>query len=92
MEDNKEKSSVADAEFNKQLFKTYLALDNWHRFRLRLFIEGILVGIAGGLAVGVFRFLLTKAEFLRLYGYEKRLSAPSVSLALLPCFYCRGSL
>lgn len=24
-------------QFNKQLFKTYLALDHWHRFRLRLF-------------------------------------------------------
>lgn len=36
-------------QFNKQLFKTYLALDHWHRFRLRLFLEGILVGIAGGL-------------------------------------------
>ena len=34
-------------QFNKQLFKTYLALDHWHRFRLRLFLEGILVGIAG---------------------------------------------
>ena len=33
-------------QFNKQLFKTYLALDHWHRFRLRLFLEGILVGIA----------------------------------------------
>lgn len=31
-------------QFNKQLFKTYLALDHWHRFRLRLFLEGILGG------------------------------------------------
>ena len=45
-------------QFNKQLFKTYLALDHWHRFRLRLFLEGILVGIAGGLLIALFRFLL----------------------------------
>lgn len=40
-------------QFNKQLFKTYLALDHWHRFRLRLFLEGILVGIAGGLLIAL---------------------------------------
>ena len=34
---------------NRQLFETYMALDNWHQFRLRLFIEGIFVGIVGGL-------------------------------------------
>ena len=92
MEDNKEKSSVADAEFSKQLFKTYLALDNWHRFRLRLFIEGILVGIAGGLAVGVFRFLLTKAEFLRLYGYENIIWPAIKNVSLLPLFLWLCSL
>ena len=92
LEDNKEKSSVADAEFSKQLFKTYLALDNWHRFRLRLFIEGILVGIAGGLAVGVFRFLLTKAEFLRLYGYENIIWPAIKNVSLLPLFLWLCSL
>ena len=52
-------------QFNKQLFKTYLALDHWHRFRLRLFLEGILVGIAGGLLIALFRFLLGLAVTYR---------------------------
>ena len=52
-------------QFNKQLFKTYLALDHWHRFRLRLFLEGILVGIAGGLLIALFRFLLGLADTYR---------------------------
>ena len=52
-------------QFNKQLFKTYLALDHWHRFRLRLFLEGILVGIAGGLLIALFRLLLGLAEDYR---------------------------
>ena len=29
------------SSLNRQLFETYMALDNWHQFRLRLFIEGI---------------------------------------------------
>lgn len=52
-------------QFNKQLFKTYLALDHWHWFRLRLFLEGILVGIAGGLLIALFRFLLGLADTYR---------------------------
>lgn len=52
-------------QFNKQLFKTYLALDHWHRFRLRLFLEGILVGIVGGLLIALFRFLLGLADTYR---------------------------
>ena len=46
------------SSLNRQLFETYMALDNWHQFRLRLFIEGIFVGIAGGLSISLFRFLL----------------------------------
>lgn len=92
MSDYKEKSSVSDAEFSRQLFKTYLALDNWHRFRLRLFIEGILVGIAGGLSVGIFRFLLIKAEALRLYGYENIICPAIKNVSLLPLFLWLCSL
>lgn len=54
---------------NRQLFETYMALDNWHQFRLRLFIEGIFVGIAGGLSISLFRFLLNESEDLRIYLY-----------------------
>ncbi len=92
LSDYKEKSSVSDAEFSRQLFKTYLALDNWHRFRLRLFIEGILVGIAGGLSVGIFRFLLIKAEALRLYGYENIICPAIKNVSLLPLFLWLCSL
>lgn len=56
--------------FNQQLFKTYMELDNWHRFRFRLFLEGIVIGILGGLAISLFRFLLELANGLRLYAYE----------------------
>lgn len=61
-------------QFNKQLFKTYLALDHWHRFRLRLFLEGILVGIAGGLLIALFRFLLGLADTYRRRLFRKSLS------------------
>lgn len=56
--------------FNRQLFRTYVALDNWHKFRLRLFIEGIFAGILGGLAISLFRFLLGKAEEIRIFVYN----------------------
>ncbi len=55
---------------NKQLLSTYMALDNWHTFRLRLFIEGIFAGILGGLAISLFRFLLGRMETLRIYLYD----------------------
>lgn len=57
------------SSLNRQLFETYMALDNWHQFRLRLFIEGIFVGIAGGLSISLFRFLLNKSEALRNHLY-----------------------
>ena len=57
------------SSLNRQLFETYMALDNWHQFRLRLFIEGIFVGIAGGLSISLFRFLLNESEDLRTHLY-----------------------
>ena len=56
--------------FNRQLFETYMALDHWHQFRLRLFMEGIVVGVAGGLSISLFRFLLNESEDLRLSIYD----------------------
>lgn len=50
-----DKSSSSTA-FNRQLLQTYIALDNWHKFRLRLFVEGIFVGILGGLAISLVPF------------------------------------
>ncbi|HMM20654.1 MAG TPA: ClC family H(+)/Cl(-) exchange transporter [Selenomonadales bacterium] len=47
------------------------ALRNWREFRLRLFMEGSLVGLVAGVIVVLFRFFLERAEELRsiLYGY-----------------------
>ena len=64
-----DKSSSSTA-FNRQLLQTYIALDNWHKFRLRLFVEGIFVGILGGLAISLFRFLLGEAEKYRIFLYN----------------------
>lgn len=47
-----------------------MELDNWHRFRFRLFLEGIVIGILGGLAISLFRFLLGLANHFRLHVYE----------------------
>lgn len=64
------KEESSSQSMSRQLFETYVALDNWHTFRLRLFIEGIFVGIFGGLCISLFRFLLGKAEALRIYAYN----------------------
>lgn len=62
--------SPSSQSMSRQLFETYVALDNWHTFRLRLFIEGIFVGIFGGLCISLFRFLLGEAEAFRIYAYN----------------------
>lgn len=64
------KEESSSQSMSRQLFETYVALDNWHTFRLRLFIEGIFVGIFGGLCISLFRFLLGEAEALRIYVYN----------------------
>lgn len=64
------KEDSSSQSMSRQLFETYVALDNWHTFRLRLFIEGIFVGIFGGLCISLFRFLLGEAEALRIYAYN----------------------
>ena len=64
------KEDPSSQSLSRQLFETYVALDNWHKFRLRLFIEGIFVGIFGGLCISLFRFLLGEAETLRIFVYN----------------------
>ncbi|MDY6084015.1 MAG: ClC family H(+)/Cl(-) exchange transporter [Dialister sp.] len=63
-------ASKKGTAFNRQLFKTYMELDNWHRFRFRLFLEGIAIGVLGGLAISLFRLLLELSTAFRLYAYE----------------------
>ena len=50
---------------DKQRLNTYRSINNWHNFRLRLFGEGILVGLVSGLVVGFFRFALNFVEAQR---------------------------
>ena len=49
----------------EQKLQTYHSLSNMHRFRLRLFAEGILTGVFAGLVISFFRFALVEAEALR---------------------------
>lgn len=53
----------------RQMLQVYDNLRNWHTFRVRLFLEGILVGIATGLVISLFRFLLMRGNALRLKFY-----------------------
>ena len=46
----------------KQKIETYNNLNNWQNFRLRLFWEGILVGIFSGCLIGFFRYALHYLE------------------------------
>lgn len=68
---------------NRRFFRTLTALESWHRFRLRLFAEGIAVGILGGLCISLFRFLLEKAEAVRLLLYRMYL-VPAAERGDLP--------
>lgn len=68
---------------NRRFFRTLTALESWHRFRLRLFAEGIAVGILGGLCISLFRFLLEKAEAVRLLLYRMYL-VPAAESGNLP--------
>ena len=53
-----------------QVINSYKSLSDWHGFRLRLFGEGILVGLAAGLVICLFRFGLEQAEELRSLVYS----------------------
>ena len=44
---------------------TTTTLDNWRDLRMRLFGEGVLVGLFSGSVVIFYRFLLENAEILR---------------------------
>lgn len=55
----------------QRISKAYDALIHWHDFRIRLFAEGILIGLSAGVIIVLFRYILEQAERLRgaLYGY-----------------------
>lgn len=59
----------------EQKIKTYRSLSDMHKFRLRLFAEGILTGIFAGLVISFFRFALVEAETQRAALYKHLLSS-----------------
>lgn len=52
-----------------QVINTYRALNNWRNFRLKLFIEGIIIGILSGLIISFFRWSLHLVETNREHIY-----------------------
>ena len=56
-------------------------------FRVRLFWEGIAVGIASGLSVGLFRYLLSASVELRPFIYNKVQQAWAMGQWQWPCLY-----
>ena len=55
----------------RQIMGTYKSISDWHHFRLRLFLEGILTGIFAGLVISLFRWGLTVAEEWRVNFYQE---------------------
>ncbi|MCH4179058.1 MAG: ClC family H(+)/Cl(-) exchange transporter [Megasphaera sp.] len=54
----------------KQLFSTIENLSNWPDFRLRLFVEGAIVGVLSGIVISFFRWALDAGTYYRLYIYD----------------------
>ena len=54
------------------LDNAYRNISDWHHFRLRLFAEGILIGLFSGLIICFFRFALHIVEYIR-YSFYLRL-------------------
>ena len=51
-------------------------MKDWHKFRLRLFAEGIATGVFAGLVICLFRWLLTVVEYLRYSFYLRKWVCP----------------
>ncbi|MBQ1970508.1 MAG: chloride channel protein, partial [Paludibacteraceae bacterium] len=65
---------------------TYKSLSQWHNFRLRLFAEGILIGIFSGLVICFFRYALHEVEHYRGIFYQYLTTADwTISAAWLCC-------
>lgn len=63
----------------KQLFSTIQDLSHWPDFRLRLFIEGAIVGVLSGLVISFFRWALEAGTYYRIYIYDHILSDGGVA-------------
>ena len=61
-------------QVKEEAFSTYRSLNNWQNFRIKLFAEGILVGIFSGLVISFFRFILHFVEINRIHIYNYLIS------------------
>lgn len=69
-----------------QVMNTYKSLSQWHNFRLRLFAEGILIGIFSGLVICFFRYALHEVEHYRGIFYQYLTTADwTISAAWFCC-------
>lgn len=59
-----------------QFLKSYKSMKDWHKFRLRLFAEGIATGIFAGLVICFFRAALAVVESLRFSFYLRHWVCP----------------
>lgn len=75
---------------------TYTTLSHWQNFRLKLLIEGIIVGIFSGFLIVLYRIVLEKAEDLRNYIFSLDISKyklmPLWFLVLIISAYIVGRL
>lgn len=65
------------------LHTTMDAINRWQRFRMKLFAEGILIGVCSGLVISFFRFALYWAEHYRNLFYHNISSWQSAALWFL---------
>lgn len=70
-----------DRQTDSRIRQTYQSLFHWHDFQLKLFWEGIVVGIFAGLVNSLFRWGLTEAETLRLRLYDFLIGRPAPYVA-----------
>lgn len=56
---------MAEYMRKQKVSKIYFSLTNWREFRLKVFGEGILIGLLAGTVVVLFRYLLEQGEQLR---------------------------
>lgn len=65
-------------QINRNILTAVQTLHQWPRFRLRLFIEGIGVGLFSGLVICLFRWGLETGTAWRYYMYETILKSGSI--------------
>lgn len=70
----------------QRISKVYYSLTHWRDFRLKLFGEGILVGLIAGIVIVLFRYLIEQAEGLRIAVYNYLQTAHLMMTVLL--FFC----